>query len=416
MRWVVRTNGENMKRKIAIILISMITIINVTAASFIFFDIQVLQTPVATINIDVIEINSKEVIIETTIDISNQNAFELIAKNFEITMITPEGKKVGHAIIKGGNIPSNENKTFVTVAHVAFNGSSPKMLTSKITGVLGLCIGFIHKTIPLSVDIITSIEKVIEQVSPPSIQITADFSDITQERIRFKVSIDAYNPNTFNIHIRNISMTVETETGKKVGNLSIIGGIIPYKNSAEFAGNGKMLIEALNAKTLFINMSATAGAELAGVNESMNLSVETIVKVPDLSELIPPDSPIDLIIKPEYETSLTGLIGHLTLEIHNPTKLTLTAKDVTIYTYATSDNERQLISKCELEDSMVESENITYLIGEEIIPYSNLLTLSQGTLFPGEVLLLVRGNLTIPGINQSIWLGFGGYNDMHLFT
>jgi len=416
MRWTIRASGENMKMKNIVILISMITIINVTAASFIFFDIQVLQIPVTTIDIDVIEINSKEVIIETTIDISNQNAFELIAKNFEITMITPDGEKVGHAIIDGGNIPSNENKTFVTVAHVAFNGSSPKMLTSKITGVLGLCIGFIHKTIPLSVNIITSIEKVIEQVTPPSIQITADFSDITQERIRFTVSIDAYNPNTFNIHIRNISMTVETETGKKVGNLSIIGGIIPYKNSVEFTGNGKMLIEALNAKTLFINMSATAGAEIAGVNESMNLSVETIVKVPDLSELIPPDSPIDLIIKPEYETSPTGLIGHLTLEIHNPTKLTLTAKDVTVYTYAASNNERQLISRCELEDSMVESENITYLIGEEIIPYSSLLTLSQGTLFPREVLLLVRGNLTIPGINQSIWLGFGGYNDMHLFT
>ncbi|MCK5259193.1 MAG: hypothetical protein KAJ69_06690, partial [Thermoplasmatales archaeon] len=206
-----------MRKKVTIFLIATITIINLIAGSLIFLDVQLMETPETTITIDILEINSDEIIIQTTIDVFNPNGFGIITKNFELITTDTSGNNVAHMLMDGGDIPSNENKTFISDILIDFDGYHPKTLTTKITGTIGAHLGIIQKTIPLNIIIVTAVEDIIRDIAPPIIHIQVDFGEITQEQINIKGAVEAYNPNTFDIYLNKISINVETETGKNVG-------------------------------------------------------------------------------------------------------------------------------------------------------------------------------------------------------
>jgi len=403
-----------MKKKIITFLIVMITIINLIAATLLFFDIQLMQTPEATIKIDIIEINSDEVILQTTIDIDNPNSFGLITKNLEIFINTPGGDEVAHMLIEGGNIPPNEKKTFTAAVSVAFDGHSPELLTTRITGSIGVNIGFIQKTLPIAISIVTSMEDIIKELAPPSIYVQAEFGEITQESINITGRIDAYNPNTFDIFIEDFSIEIKTETDNIVGNLNISGGTIGAKGSTKFDGGGMILIEALNAKMLLVNISGAAGAEIAGFNKSIPFSIEAEIKLPDIGALLSSD-PTDLVIKADFKASAIGLISDVALEVHNPNKIALVANDIVVSMYRIDNEEERLISKGDLEGGIIEAETVGFFKGQLVVPYAELLIPRGGNVMPDWMKIIVRANVSIPGINQSLWLGLIGYQDFHPF-
>jgi LEA14-like dessication related protein len=69
-----------MRKKTVTILIVISTVINIFAAAFIFLDLQVMQAPDTTISMEIVEINSKEAVIKSKIDIDNPNGFEIIVR------------------------------------------------------------------------------------------------------------------------------------------------------------------------------------------------------------------------------------------------------------------------------------------------------------------------------------------------
>lgn len=402
-----------MKKKTITILLAVWTIINLIVGALLIIDIQIFQAPETTIKIDIIEINSEEAIIQATIDISNPNNFGLAAKNFEVVTNTPDGYEVARILIEGGSVPPNGNKTFTATAYIAFDGSSPKLLISKITGNIGISIGPLQKTIPLAINIVTSMEDVIKDFAPPVINVQADFGELTQGGIIVTGTINAYNPNTFDIYLEEVTVNIETETGENVGNLSISGGTIRAKSSTKFNGSGMILIEALNAKMLLVNMSGVAGAKIAGFNKSMSLSVEAEIKLPDIGALLSSDSPTDLVIKADFKASAIGLINDVTLEVHNPNKIALAVNDIVVSMYRIDNDEERLISKGNLEGGIIEAETIGFFKGQLVVPYAELLIPSGGNIMPDWMKIVVRANVSIPGINQSLWLGLIGYQDFH---
>jgi len=74
---------------------------------------------------------------------------------------------------------------------IDFDGHHPDLLTTKITGIIGMYFGIIQKTIPLNVIIITDVEDIIRDMVPPIIHIQVDFDEITQEKINIKGIVEA---------------------------------------------------------------------------------------------------------------------------------------------------------------------------------------------------------------------------------
>ncbi|MDH7517132.1 MAG: LEA type 2 family protein [Candidatus Thermoplasmatota archaeon] len=404
-----------MNKKLIIVLLTIITLINILAAVILFTDIQLLEMPETTIRVEITEITPNEAIIQATINMNNPNAFEVTAKNLEIITLTPEGNKVVTMLLEGGIIPANGNKTFESYAYAKFDNNSPKLLTSKLTGRIGIKIGFIQKTIPLSINIITSLEEIIKKLAAPNIKIKAEFGELTQKGLNLTGTIEAYNPNSFDIIINNISATVTTDTGKNVGNLEIKNGILEPQKSIELESNGTILLEALNYKTITINVSGRAGARIAGINETIPISVEAEIKVPDIGKLLSPDVPLDIIISGDYKFTLKGLMDNITLEINNPNKIDLEARNITVTFFYLNNGEKTFLVETSLGEGIIKAQSKKDFNKQITIPYSKVFPMVGGRLLPDEMLITVRANLTISGINQAIWVGVTGCQDFRFF-
>ena len=404
-----------MRKKIITFLLIVWTIINLIAGTLLFVNIQVLKAPEITANIKAVEINEDEAIIQVIINVSNPNSFGVTTKNFEVVTTASTGDEIAHLLIEGGSIPPYKDKTFTASAYAGFNDNSPKLLTSKITGDIGISIGFMQKTIPIAINIITSLEEVIKKLAAPMISTQAEFGELTQKGVNLTGTIEAYNPNKFNIIIGNISGVIESDTGKIVGNLEIEGGILESEKSLKLKSTGEILLETLNYKSISINISGTAGARIAGINESVPFSIKAQIKVPDISKLLSSDTPTDVIVIGDYKFSLKGLVDYITLEVHNPNKIDLEARDIIVSIFYINRGESGLVGETKLEEGIIKAGSVAQFKGQIIIPYSKLIPKIGERLLPDEVLITVRGNATIPGINQTMWIGVTGYQDFRPF-
>ncbi len=405
-----------MRKKIIIIFIVMATIINIIIGSLIFLDIQVLQTPETTININIIEINSDEIRMQIIIDISNPNNFEIVTKNLEIVTTTPNGYNVASLLIEGGKIPSNGNKTYTTSTIVEFNGNSPEVLKTKISGVFGANIGFIQKTIPLSINIISSMNDIIKDIALPVLHIQTDLTEITQEGINITGKISAYNPNTFDISIGKLLVDVKTEKGRKVGNLTFKGGIITAKDSIKLNSTGRILLETFNSKKLMINMSGLVDVKLAGYNKSLPFNIEVEIKIPDVSTLLSDKSTV-LSIKENSRITLQGLKTEIFLEINNTNKIDLLFEEIVCGIYVVDNDIKYLLGEIDdIQGGLVKAGTTQEFTGEIIIPFFDLFPSRKNFILYDWVLLSVRSNVTVSGVNQSISVEINGYRNLSLFA
>ncbi len=403
-----------MRKKITAILFVIITIIYIILGAFLFLNIQLLETPEVIIEIKVGEISSNEAILHATININNPNGFEIIAKNLEVVTKTSDGYEVAHILIEGGEIDSYKSMIFTKDVVVAFNSHDPGLLISKITGEVGANILFIQKTIPLNIGVVTSIEKLINELIAPSINVMVEFVDITTEGITINTTIDLYNPNTFNIYLENISTIIETETSEIVGYLNIIGNIITAKNYSTINSNGKFLLKALNDEMLIINMSGVAGAKIAGYKKNLPFSIQARIKVPDLEEMIlSKDKPTLLSIKVDEKITLEGIIFNAILEVNNSYKVNLLFKNLTFRIYTVVDDKNNLIGENnKIEDIYAEAGTSGFSSCKILVPYLKIFPIDWST---DWIMVSAIGKVTIKGVNQSIFLEVRGYHSIHPF-
>ena len=127
-----------MRKKIFTIILAVLLVVNIVVAAFIFVDIQVLTFPETTIRVDITEINSNEVIITHNLDIYNPNSFDMILKDIQIVVTTPEGEEVTNLTIDGGSIPGQSYRNYTGSGVITVKGELSDLLSSKITGVVGL--------------------------------------------------------------------------------------------------------------------------------------------------------------------------------------------------------------------------------------------------------------------------------------
>lgn len=405
------------KRKIVVILLVFILlIINIIVSGLLFFDIRLIEMPETTIDIDLIEIGTREIILQTSIEIYNPNSFEILVDNFEVITNTMKGDEIARINVEGGSISSKSKKIFESTDNIELKGQGFSTLTSKITGIVGVnFFGLIKKTLPISINIITSVGDVIEDVSAPIIHISGDFGEITQNGVDFTGTINVYNPNSFEMYIEDFAVEIETETGIIVGVLNVTGGTIPAKTSFILNGIGRILIEALNAKTLTINMSTVAGVKIAGINKSIPFLIDAHINIPRLDDILNLDAPTDAIIESDMKATLRGFTSNMTLEVNNPNKIGLIARDVIFSIYRVDGEETKLVGRSIIEEAIVGAEDKTEIQTEILLPYLKLFFSRGKGFLPDALLVLIRANITVPGIDTHIWIGVSGYQDMHPF-
>ena len=403
-----------MKKRTIIVLLALVTAINIIAAAFIYFDIQLLEAPETTISVDIIEINSEEAIIQTKIDVSNPNSFEIVTKDFELITTTSSGDELAHMKIEGGNIPPNEERTFTDTFVIDFNGNEPGLLKSRLTGTVGVKTWFMQKTIPITINIITSIENVIKQIAAPMINIEADFGEFSEDKLSINGTVDVYNPNTFDISIENIALDIITDAGKNVGGLNVAGGTIPGKSSEKLIASGEILLESLNAKKLTINMSAIATARIADYNLSLPIYVEANIGIPDIEELLlSKDKPTILSIKLDEKLTFKGVVFNVLLEVNNTFKIDLIFSEIVCNVYLVEDDDHHLIGEnADVEDIFAEVGAPGTTSCEILAPYSKLLT---KFLASDWLMVEVSAKIIINGVNQSVFFEVRGYQDISIF-
>jgi LEA14-like dessication related protein len=405
-----------MRKTIIAIILALLFAINIIAASLIFIDIQVLTFPQTTIRVDVVEINSNEIIIHHDLKMYNPNSFEMIIKDFQIIATTTAGEEVTNLTIDGGSIPGQSNRSFAANDRIVMKGNLSGLLSSTITGVVGFNLfGIIKKTIPLEVTVLTSLKEALKKISIPTITVRAEFGTITRHDVNLTTEIDVSNPNPFDMFINNFILNITTETGSNVGNFIIPGSQIPAESSVTLKGYGTVAIEALNAKKLFIALHAEAGANIAGINKSLPFSSTIEIVIPDLNEFIPTDKPIELSLDIDLKRARGGLNGSMTLEVINPTKIPLIASDIVVWYYAVKNDQKYFVGKGPLGTGELVPENTTYFYGNILLLYSKLFNTPGRGLLPDAVFAQLRANITLSGVNLFLPVAIGSYIDLHMF-
>jgi LEA14-like dessication related protein len=399
-------------KKILVIILVIATILNIVAGAFLYLDIQQMTIPETTLSLKIINITADDAVLQTILSINNLNSFPIILQN--LTMITEDetGNLINRLNIAGGETKAHENRTFSTTLNIHFNNTIPTKLTSRLTGTFGATIlGIIKKTLPLRFSLITSLDNVIEQFSLPQIHLATNFSDITQEGINFTGSIDITNPNSIELTVENLQMTIKTETGLQVGSVNILGQIIPAKTTSQLKGSGWVLLKALDAVSLHMTLSGAVVLSVAGVKKPWNLSVDADIIPPQLERLLS-DLPTEASLTGDYSYSFKkGLHDTITFSITNPNKLTLIATDITVKIFRVDGSKSRVISNGTLPDGIINPQSTTVLQGDMLIPLSQLRPRLGERFIPDQLKVILRSNVTIKGFNQTIWVGVTGYQD-----
>lgn len=401
-----------MKKTLFTIILAVLFIINIVVAAFIFVDIQVLTFPETTIRIDIVEINSDEIIIRHNLQLYNPNSFEMILKDFQIVATTTDGEEVTNLTIEGGSVPGQTQKNFSGSGLITMKGELSGLLSSNIKGIIGLNIlGIVKKTVPLELTVLTSLKDALKKIALPTIGVRAEFGTITRHAINISTHIDVSNPNPFGMFIKTFSLDITTETGDSVGSFVIAGSQIPAESAVTLEGSGSVKIEALNAKKLLISLDAEAGANIAGINKSLPITAAIEIAIPDLNDFIPADTPLELSLGVDLQRIRGGLKGNMTIEVYNPTKIPLIASDLVVLYYGVKNNQKYYVAEGSMESGELTPEGTTYLYGDIVLMYSKLLNFSAGGFLPDMVFAQLRASISIPGVNLKIPVAIGSYID-----
>ncbi|MCX6665208.1 MAG: LEA type 2 family protein [Euryarchaeota archaeon] len=405
-----------MKKIILASIIIILTVLYGTVGAVLFFNIEVLKAPETAITLDILEINAEQAIIQTTINMTNPNPFELVTKDFELILLTETGTEISRLILEGGDIQSQKTKTFTKITPINFHGASLKILTAKLSGTLGVSFfGIIQKTIPFTITIKTSIGQIIEDIAPPIISVFVNMSDISQEGAKITGLFDIYNPNSFEMYAKNMTVNIKNETGKIVGTMTVDDAVIMEKQSQKLNVKGMVQLIALNSEILTMSVSGTAGIKIAGLDKSFAFSVDSQLHIPNVKDIFPSISPTLAVIKADMKATLRGFISYMTLEIQNPNPLALTARDVTFSIYRVDGDKQTFIGDCVVAEATVAAKATTNIDAQVTLPYLKLFTPKGKGFIPDGLLVIVQTNVTLSGLDQYYWIGVSGYQDLHAF-
>jgi LEA14-like dessication related protein len=400
-----------MRKKIYCLIVILIIFIYIILTAILFFSVQTIIAPEVIIKVEISELNTEEAILLTSIQVENLNGFDIILRNLKIESTTIDGYKVASISIKGGKIAANKNRTFNNQNVIAFNGHSPDVLKTKITGEVGANILFLQKTIDLKVGVITSLDEVLNNIEIPSASIFVEFDELIEGGIKLSALINITNPNSFDLIFDDISADFITDSGEVVGNIDLFGGKIKANDSLSVKGNGNILFESLNAETLTIELESDFTVIIAGFEKSLPFNIETNIVVPNLEELLlATGDPTFLSIKLDERFTLRGIMFYVTLQITNNYKFDIEIRNLEFGIYSVRNNNPRLLGQNKkIEQIKVDAGAKDQSTCQILIPYRKILPIYFTSKW---IMGSVVGRVSIKGVNHSVYLQIRGYQSL----
>jgi LEA14-like dessication related protein len=404
---------EKSMQKLKIMLILLI-ILNILFASILIIDIQLFKTPDILIEINILDVNSEEVILGSNIKIINPNGFDLIVSDLNIESKTKDGKKIGNIIIQGGKIPSNGEKNFNSTNNLRFESNNFDVIENTVSARVGVNIlGFITKTIPLKITAIASFNEFLEKLSQPDVNINFAFDKLTEKGLNFSASVDIYNPTSFEFNIDTIYLDINTENNKNVGNIKILGSKIGPKSSEVFSSNGVIEFGAFDAKTLWMNVSGVAGVKIAGISKNISFSADASFDIPDIKNFIFVNESVDISLPVQFKFTLFGIKAIVGLRFYNPSEIPLVAKNM-VCSISRLDGEKiSVLSEEKMESCEIAPKKTICIKTQLLIPYIKYLLSFKASIFPDWIVLNIKGDFSIAGTRQAFPISINAFVDPH---
>ncbi|PNX52810.1 MAG: hypothetical protein BV458_07700 [Thermoplasmata archaeon M9B2D] len=394
-----------MERKISlgVLLLGILILINAVIGGVFVFFVQDIREPEIDVEFNLSQITTDDLRFTAKISMTNNNQYDLVIKNLNIIGKTPDGDIILDVRFVGGSIPARQQRVFATNETLAFSGDISSKIYSSIQGIFGLNFaGIFEKTIPFHINITASFQDLFRNISTPTLSIMAEVTEITENGVLFKGSIQVNNPNLFEMSLENFTARVETEKGDLVGDFSAIQGTIIANSTTDFSLNGALLYEALNAETLNLIVAGNAGVHLMGIDKSIPLSATAHLLIPDIKELLFHNESLSITLSLDAKVRFRGLLTTIGLALYNPSKIPLQAHDLICSVYGLTGENKKVIAQKPMEPSTLEPEKQDNLETQILLPYLKLVTAGTGKLFPDWFVIRLQGNFSIAGVNQAI--------------
>jgi len=403
------------KIRIGVLLLVILIIMNAVIGGVLVFFIQDIREPEIDVDFNLSQITADEMIFSARISILNDNRYDLLIKNLNITGKTPDGNIILHLQFVGGTIAAQQQRIFTSNDSISFAGELSSKIYSSVQGIFGVNFaGIFEKTIPFHINITASFQDLFNNISSPTLSILAEVTEISETGVLFQGKINIENPNSFEMSLDNFTARIETENGDMVGEFSQLQGIITPNGISQFYLNGTLLFKALNAEILTLMVSGNAGVHLMGINKAIPLSAIAQLPIPDINELLFGNESLGITISLDPKIRASGFLITIGLTLYNPSNIPLQANDMLCSIYGLTGENQKMIAQQLMGPSTVESKKQEYLETQILIPYLKLLTAGTQKILPDWFIIRIQGNFSIAGVNQSIPVSLDATINPHL--
>jgi LEA14-like dessication related protein len=403
------------KIRIGVLLLVILIIINAVIGGVLVFFIQDIREPKIDVDFNLSQITADEMIFTARISILNDNRYNLLIKNLNITGKTPDGNIILDLQIVGGTIAAQQQRIFTSNDSLSFAGELSSKIYSSVHGTFGVNFaGIFEKTIPFHINITASFQDLFNNISSPTLSILAEVTEISETGVLFQGKINIENPNSFEMSLDNFTARIETEKGNTVGEFSQIQGIITPNGISQFYLNGTLLFKALDAEILTLKVSGNAGVHLMGINKAIPLSAIAQLPIPDIKQLLFGNESLGITISLDAKIRASGFLTTIGLTLYNPSNIPLEANDMLCSIYGLTGENQKMIAQQPMGPSTVESKKQDYLETQVLIPYLKLLTAGTQKILPDLFVIRIQGNFSITGVNQSIPVSLDATINPHL--
>ena len=401
------------KKKIVTILTIALLIINIFIACFIFLDIQIISAPETKVFIDIVEVNSEEIILDAKLKMYNSNSFTISIKDFTVTSLNYDNEELGKLKIKGGSIPSDSSKVFSETETITLkDASNLAIIKNKITGKIGVTLlGFITKTIPIDVMVVTSVEKIFDSIDIPDFDIKAYLTDLSEEGLEFSAEVGVYNPTDLVYNVNELYLDFKTDEGVSVGNVKVTGGVVEPKKTCVFYSDGIVSYEAFNAQVLTLELTGVAGARVGGISKNISISTDASLVIPDIKEFVFGSEEIDFRIPVQFKLRLRGIISNVGFSVYNPSNISLLGDNLVCKLYRVDGEKMTLLGESTMEECPIQAGERKCVKTQVIIPYFKFLFSGSLRLLPDWIVLRIEGDFHVAVTRQAFPLALNAYVD-----
>lgn len=397
-----------MYKKIAFI-IFILLIANIIITVLMFNTVNSIQTPDVIIDINIADVTKETITIEATLQIDNPNSFSIMLEDIIINETTPEGDIIGLISLPNIMVESRENATISSVNTLGFNGNELTTFHSRITGNVGVTLfGFLTKTLPINVLLITNPTALVEAIQAPDIHFDVDLSDFTDDGVLFNGTIWVDNQNDFSMLLKNVDITIEHTNALHVADLLVLDTEIPPKSEIPIYVNGTAYYTIFNEGKLSATITADASITLGGVQMSLPVTSTASMSVPDLSTFLLNGKHLIISLSVDFDLTLQGINTTVGFLLYNPTKIPFTAFNLTLRAYRLDNETPTVLAEDTLEQCQYPPENETSLKSVFMLPYSSIIP-RLDTGFPDWFQLSLSGDFTIANTTQRIPVTLNGY-------